>query len=235
MTGRLFREDELRPISALQHLVFCERQCALIHIEGEWADNPFTVEGSHLHERVDGPERREVRGDLVIVRGLALRSLRLGLIGKADVVELHRDSCGGADLPGLAGRWQPRPVEYKRGKPKPDRCDEVQVCAQALCLEEMLGVKVDDGDLFYGKRKRRNPVRFDDALRRATESSVASLHGLLDSGITPQASREAKCGSCSLETICMPGTGARRSARRWLRRVARSDRNEAIRGEEAGP
>jgi CRISPR-associated exonuclease Cas4 len=228
----VFTEDSLRPISALQHLVFCERQCALIHLEAAWADNPLTVEGSFLHERVDGSERREVRGDLVIVRGLQLRSLRLGLVGRADVVELHRSEAG-APIHGLDGRWQPYPVEYKRGKPKADRCDEVQLCAQALCLEEMLSLSIPAGSLFYGAQQRRHEVMIGEELRRATESAVARLHELLDSGETPKCERQPKCRRCSLEAVCMPGSGRRRSARKWLHRVVRLEpRADDL---EAGP
>jgi len=221
--GPVFAEDALRPISALQHLLFCERQCALIHIEGQWAESPLTLEGRHLHERADGPERREVRGDVVIVRGLHLRSLRLGLVGRADVVELHRDPAAGGPVPGLAGCWRPFPVEYKRGSPKPDLCDKVQLAAQAMCLEEMLEVAVPEGALFYGRPRRRCPVRLDARLRRATEQATARLHELLDAGSTPPAEREPKCRRCSLVELCMPGVGTRRSAADWLHQAARHE------------
>ncbi len=212
----MFSEDRLRPISALQHLVFCARQCALIHLEGAWADNPLTVEGTHLHERVDSPQRREVRGDVVIVRGLQLRSLQLGLVGRADVVELHRDQ-DGARVPDLPGQWRMFPVEYKRGKPKADHCDEVQLCAQALCLEEMLDTEIPQGALFYGARKRRHLVALDDRLRRVTATAVVSLHQLLDQGATPPAEHGARCRKCSLEEICLPAVNQRPSARGWLK------------------
>jgi CRISPR-associated exonuclease Cas4 len=220
-------EDDLLPLSALQHLVFCERQCALIHIEQVWRDDPRTLEGSHLHDRTHeiGP-RREVRGDLVICRGLPLRSLRLGVSGIADVVEFHRCCAGREDggsvvtavaLPGLPGLWSPFPVEYKRGKPKPDRCDEVQVCAQANCLEEMLGVSVAEGALFYGATQHRHDVRFDAELRSATEQAAQRLHELIRDRVTPSVRREPKCRRCSLLDVCRPdATGPRRSARRYL-------------------
>jgi CRISPR-associated exonuclease Cas4 len=138
----MYVEDDLLPISALQHLLFCERQCALIHVEQVWAENRLTVEGRHLHERVDGGEH-ETRGGLRTARALPIRSLRLGLAGRADVVEFHASE-------GAAGPPRVVPVEYKRGRPKSHRADEVQLCAQALCLEEMLGVHVAAGALFYG-------------------------------------------------------------------------------------
>ncbi len=210
----MFSESDLRPLSALQHLVFCERQCALIHLEQVWVENRFTAEGRLLHERAD-TVGGESRGDLRIARGLALCCLRLGLSGRADVVEFHRAEGGGVELPGASGRWRPFPVEYKRGKPKAGRCDEVQLCAQALCLEEMLEVEVPAGALFYGKRRRRTEVRFNTELRRFTETAAERLHELLGCGRTPVAVREKKCDSCSLLGVCLPAAPAK-SARAYL-------------------
>src|SRR3989337_821592 len=139
--------DDLIMLSALQHYVFCPRQCALIHIEQLWAENVLTAEGRIMHDKVD-TANRESRGNIRIEYGVPMRSLRLGLIGKADVVEFHKDG----------DRWIPFPVEYKRGKPKPGNCDKVQLCAQAICLEEMLSVRIPKGALFYGKTKRRLDV-----------------------------------------------------------------------------
>lgn len=202
----MFSEEDLLPISALQHLAFCERQWGLIYLENLWDENPLTVEGSHLHNKVDDAET-EVRGDVRIARGLRLRSLRLGLTGKADVVEFHRlpEASGeGMRLEGAEGLWQLVPVEYKRGKPKPGPCDEVQLCAQALCLEEMTGAGVPSGMLFYGVPRRRYGVAFDDALRQRTENLSARLHGLTKAGKTPKAEYSKRCRSCSLIDCCMP-------------------------------
>jgi len=212
-------EDDLLPLSALQHLLFCERQAALIHLEQLWAENPLTVEGRHLHERVDTAPG-ESRGDVRFARSLPLRSLRLGLVGRADLVELHRVPAGeaGAAVPGIPGLWQPFPVEYKRGRPKPHHADEVQLCAQGLCLEEMLGTPVPAGALFYGQTRRRLDVPFGDDLRRETEDAAARLHRLLASGVTPKPVREPKCDQCSLIDLCLPGAPAH-SARRFLDRL----------------
>jgi CRISPR-associated exonuclease Cas4 len=205
----MFAEDDLLPLSALQHLLFCERQCALIHVEQLWADNRLTVEGSHLHQRADSGQD-ESRGGVRIARGVPLRSLRLGLIGKADVVEFHRAAQG-------ADEWQPLPVEYKRGKPKRDRSDEVQLCAQALCLEEMLGIPVPAGALFYGTTRRRLDIVFDAPLRALTEATAARLHALLRASVTPPAVKEPKCDSCSLIHHCLPPDRRRaRSAAGYL-------------------
>lgn len=214
----MYTEDDLLPLSGLQHLLFCERQCALIHLEQIWVENRLTVEGRHLHEKSDSGVR-ESRGDLRIARGLPLHSFRLGLSGKADTVELHRlsgaEPGAGALLPGLSGLWRPFPVEYKRGKPKSHRADEVQLCAQALCLEEMLGAPVPAGALYYGETRHRLDVPFDAELRRLTEQAAARFHALIASGVTPTPVREPKCDSCSLLEVCMPAAPGR-SARSYL-------------------
>ena len=212
-----FPEDDLLPISALQHFVFCPRQCALIHVEGIWAENPLTVAGTQLHERLD-ESGGEARGDLLTARALPLRSLRFGLSGRADAVELHRlpaGAPGGVELPGRSGRWRPFPVETKRGKPKSHDADRVQLCAQALCLEEMLGVPVLAGALFYGTPRRREEVAFDAPLRAATEAAAQGVRDLIASGTTPRAVREPKCDRCSLIDRCLPDL-AGRSVRAYL-------------------
>ena len=184
----MYKEDDLIALSALQHFVFCPRQCALIHVEQTWIENRLTAEGRILHETADSG-LGESRGDLRIARGLPLRSLRLGLSGRADVVEFHRvpDDHTGIVLVGVEGRWQPFPVEYKRGKPKEDDCDLVQLCAQALCLEEMLGAEIRAGALFYGETRHRLDVEFTTILRERTERSARGVHDQLASGQTPKA------------------------------------------------
>lgn len=202
-------EEILHPLSALQHLAFCPRQCALIHGQGEWSENRLTAEGRLLHERVDEPEE-ELRGGLRICRAVPLVSRRLGLSGRADVVEFHAVP----DAP-----WQPVPVEYKRGRPKSHDADRVQLCAQALCLEEMLGQPVPEGALFYGQPRRRERVVFDTALRAMTEALAADLRALLAAGgLPPPLDHDPRCRSCSLVGICRPAE-AGRSASRWLNRA----------------
>ncbi|MFP4642189.1 MAG: CRISPR-associated protein Cas4 [Dehalococcoidia bacterium] len=215
----MYSEEDLLPISALQHLAFCERQWALIHLEGIWQENPLTVEGNYLHDRVDETET-EVRGNLRIARGLRLRSLRLGLVGKADVVEFHRlqkKEEGGLTLEGVDGQWKPLIVEYKHGQPKIDHCDEVQICAQALCLEEMLNVSAKTASIFYGKPRRRYDVTLDSSLRQETESLTNRLHELTAAAKTPPAHRSKKCKNCSLSHICLPkAVGKQKSAEQYL-------------------
>lgn len=224
-----YTEDDLRPISALQHLLFCERQCALIHIEQVWADNRFTAEGNHLHKKAhDG--KPETRDGIRITRGLPLHSFRLGLVGQADVVqwqppaEQFRAGVSLAKLLRTATadqrcEWVITPVEYKRGKPKTNDCDRVQLCAQALCLEEMLGVEILQGDLFYGQKRRRVTVEFDEQLRKTTTVAARRLHELLSSRVTPIAQKEKKCDTCSLLPICLPASASRMSAKRYFDRL----------------
>ncbi len=197
-----FPESDLVPLSALQHYMFCPRQCALIHVEQIWVESGLTAEGRILHERVDAGgvvKRRDVKR----VFGLPIRCLRLGLVGKADVVEFHRQAGGG---------WMPYPVEHKRGRRKQEDWDRVQLCAQSLCLEEMLGVSVPEGALFYGKEQRREVVAIGDDLRRETEEIAAAVHRMLSEGRTPPPEYAPKCDSCSLVEICLPrGVGGRRN------------------------
>lgn len=195
----IYTEDDLLPLSGLQHLAFCERQCALIHVEQAWAENLFTAEGRVLHERVHH-EGRESRGHIRIEYSMALRSLRLGLIAKADVVEFHRNREHSHE------QWVPFPVEYKRGKPKKNNSDKVQLCAQALCLEEMLDVDVPSGALFYGKTRHRQDVIFDEDLRAETEEISSRFHLLFEEGKTPKAVYSKKCDSCSMKGLCLPKT-----------------------------
>ena len=205
----MFSENDLLPLSALQHLLFCERQCALIHIEQAWEENRLTAEGRVLHERVHKVDD-ESRGNIRIARGLRLRSLHLGLVGQADVVEFHRHG----------NAWLPFPVEYKRGKPKKGTFDTVQLCAQAICLEEMKSVVISAGALFYGTTRRRLDVVFDQTLRDQTAAAAERLHRLIERGLTPPATYEKKCDSCSLFSLCLPKTaGHHKSATDYLSRM----------------
>ena len=198
----MHHEDDLLPLSGLQHLLFCERQWGLIHIEQLWEENRLTAEGRVLHERAHSPGT-EGRPGVRTARGLRLHSLKLGLAGQADIVEFHK-SANGIPLPNLPGLWRPFPVEYKRGKPKRDACDEVQLCAQALCLEEMFGGEISNGALFYGQPRRRTEVQFTPQLRARTEALAARMHELHHAGKTPHAAYQPKCDGCSLIAKCLP-------------------------------
>jgi CRISPR-associated exonuclease Cas4 len=230
----VYSEDDFLPLSGLQHLVFCERQCALIHVEQVWEENRLTAEGRLFHERVH-EEGTESRGDIRIAHGVRLSSTRLGLIGVADVVEFHRVAAeagasapeGAVKLGGISGWWQPFPVEYKVGKPKGDDCDRAQLCAQVMCLEEMLHISITKGALFYGKTRRRQEVAFDQDLRERTRALAVRLHALVRAGETPPAHYEPKCDSCSLFEICRPkAVASGRGARNYLDRALRESLTE---------
>jgi len=211
----LHTEEDLLPLSRIADFVFCPRRATLHLVEGVWEDNVFTAEGTSLHERTheSGAESRE---GIVTARSLRIHSFRLGLTGMADVVEFH-PSGAGVSLPGRDGLWQPYPVEYKRGIRK-DRIEyRIQLCAQAMCLEEMLQTEVPCGALFYGKSRRRYEVEFDAALREQTEAAATGLHELFNRGTTPVAKYEKKCESCSLLERCLPKiTGIKKNIRHYL-------------------
>ena len=196
--------DDPIPISALQHAVYCLRQAALIHVERMWEENRFTAEGRVVHDKVHEATGRRLRS-VRRVTGLHVASLRLGISGVADLVEFRQ--CGTGEVA--------YPVEFKRGKPKAHRADEVQLCAQSLCLEEMTGGPVPEGALYYAELKRRTPVVFDAELRAATEAVAARLRELFRSGLTPPAIYEPrKCNGCSLIEVCRPKLSGR-SAEAW--------------------
>ena len=215
-----YPEEQLVPLSAVSQYVHCPRRCALIFLEQVWSEKIFSDEGRVLHEKVDSG-KKESRGDLKILRSVRLRSLRLGITGIADVVELHRcaPSEGGISLPGVNGTWRPFPVEYKRGAARDIQCYKVQLCAQAICLEEMLNARIPEGALFLGERQQRSSVAFTDALRSETEEVCRDVQRLFSSGVTPPAEYSKRCSSCSLLEACLPkSAGSGKSARTWLTR-----------------
>lgn len=197
-------DDEPIPLSALQHYLYCPRQCALIHIEQQWAENRHTAEGRVLHGRVDQPMVEQRRGVRTLT-AVPVSAPQLGIAGVADLVEM-RDG-------------QPCPVEFKRGRPKAHRADEVQLCAQGLCLEAMFGKPVPEGALYYGQTRRRQVVTFDSDLRALTLDTIASVRTMLESGITPSMPYQSKrCDACSLIELCQPKTiGKHRSVADWLK------------------
>jgi CRISPR-associated exonuclease Cas4 len=211
-------DDDFLPISGLQHLAFCPRQWALIHLEQAWVENLRTAEGRLLHERADLPGESR-RADVRTARGVWLRSERLRLAGRADVVEFQTrsDTRRAAEIrPAGEVAAIPYPVEYKRGKRKPDDCDAVQLCAQALCLEEMLSTPVPRGAIFYGTPRRRLEIDFTPELRARTEELAVAMHRLYRSRETPPATPGPYCRSCSLVDICLPEATAHSNAARWV-------------------
>lgn len=196
-------DDEYLMLSGLQHFAFCRRQWALIHIEQQWEENTRTVEGQILHRRAHDADQFEQRGDMLTVRGLHIRSDRLKVTGICDVVEFHRDEHG-ITLAGREGTWIPCPVEYKRGSPKGNDIDELQLCAQAICLEEMLVCEIQEGYLFYGETRRRTRVVFSKDLRERVDSLLKEMNQYFSRGYTPKVKRTKACNACSLKEQCLP-------------------------------
>lgn len=189
----MYTEDDFIMISALQHYVYCPRQCGLIHVDDAWNENVFTVRGNILHEKVD-TDTYETRGTIKTVRGLRIHSFQYGIVGRCDVVEFSETKTGKTVMP----------VEFKSGEPKEDISDKVQLCAQAFCLEEMLGTKIPQGAFFYGKIRRRNIIEIDNELRMETKSIISAVREIVSTKKIPTADYSPKCRNCSLQDICQP-------------------------------
>lgn len=199
----MYEEDQLLDLAGIQHFSFCPRQWGLIHVERVWSDNLLTVQGSLLHERAHDIGLRERRGDTIVVRGLAVHSFTLGVTGQCDVVEFHRDAAG-HPLCGEDGRWVELPVEYKRGRSKANDADRLQLCAQAMCLEEMFSSQVPYGCLYYGATKSRERVELTAALREKASSLFQEMHRYTARGLVPKARKIPACRACSLVDLCIP-------------------------------
>lgn len=220
----MYSEEDCLPLSGLQHFSFCRRRWALIHIESAWEENRFTAEGKLLHEKAHSGDV-ESRPGVLIRRALPLRCLRLGLSGQADIVEFLPVSAGedGVSFSGRRGLWSPFPIEYKRSRDKAgSTAYRIQLCAQALCLEEMLHISVPQGAVFDGTAHRRQIVEFDAGLRREVEEIALQMHELRRQGITPAAQYERRCDSCSLIPLCLPKSLTSRSASKYLHSAVRA-------------
>lgn len=211
-----FNEDEFLQLSGLQHFSFCRRQWALIHIEQQWAENLRTVDGRNLHEKAHDGSIREKRGDLLITRDMSIHSPTLGISGSCDVVEFHR-STDGIPLPGQEGLWRPYPVEYKRGAPKVTDADRLQLCAQAMCLEEMLCCSIPEAALFYGETRRREIVVLGEELRDQVRKLLVEMHDLYRRSHTPMVKSTKGCNACSLKNLCLPKLARKRGVAEYLR------------------
>jgi len=198
-----YTQDELLPLSGIQHFIFCRRQWALIHVERQWQENALTAEGRLLHKRADDPFFTETRKGVITARAVPIASYRLGLAGVCDVVEFTQ-SPEGVQLPGRSGLYAPAPVEYKRGHEKRDPCDEAQLCAQAICLEEMLSTTIPRGYLFYGETRHRTAVELTSELRELVRSMSEEMHAHFQRGYTPRVKPSKACRACSLADICLP-------------------------------
>ena len=211
----MYREEDYLMLSGLQHFAFCRRQWALIHIEQQWTENERTADGRIMHENAHDSGFREKRGNVIITRAMQVASAELGISGECDVVEFHKDAKG-ISIHGLDGRYQVIPVEYKRGQPKETDCDDVQLCAQALCLEEMLCCEIPHAYLYYGETKRRQIVALDQTLRSKTIALIREMHQYYERQHTPKAKRTKACNACSLKHICLPVLCKKRSAKEYL-------------------
>jgi len=214
--------EDCLPLSGIQHFAFCKRQFALIHVERLWLENTLTFEGRAMHDRADDPFFSESRGTVLITRSVPLLSRVLGLYGVADVVEFRMCAAGGVALEGREGLWQPFPVEYKRGQVKSDDRDAVQLCAQAMCLEEMLHVAVSEGALFYGRTRRRQVVPVDQTLRDRVTRLAQEMHQTYDAGWTPPPVKTRACERCSLREVCLPKVACRKDVRKYVRTTLES-------------
>lgn len=199
----MYSEDEYLMLSGLQHFAYCRRQWALIHIEQQWAENERTIEGQLFHAIAHNSEKIEKRGNLLIVRGMRIKSSVLGMTGICDVVEFHKTKQG-ITLFSYEGLWNPYPVEYKKGLPKANDADVLQLCGQAICLEEMLACKIPKGSLFYGENRRRMDVEFTDELRCQVYKIADEMRDMWGKGYTSNVKPHKGCNACSLKEICLP-------------------------------
>lgn len=211
----MYAEENYLMLSGIQHYAFCRRQWALIHIEQQWAENYRTTAGELMHKKAHDEASFEKRGNLLIVRGLRIASHELGLSGQCDVVEFHQDD-DGISLYGYDGKWIPVPVEYKHGSPKENHADELQLCAQAICLEEMLLTAIPDGYLYYGENRRRTHVDFTEELRQKVRKTSDEMHDLFQKGYTPKVRYSKQCKACSLVDLCMPKIQKAENVREYI-------------------
>jgi CRISPR-associated exonuclease Cas4 len=213
-----YNEEDYLMLSGIQHFIFCRRQWALVHVEQQWKENERTISGELLHRRAHDGDIREKRGNVIIVRALRIKSTTMGISGECDVVEFHK-SDQGICIPGEAGYWSLLPIEYKNGKAKPDESDVSQLCAQAMCLEEMYCTDIPRGAIFYGETRRREYVEFTSELRERVKSVVEEMHQVYQRGYTPKVRRKKYCNACSLKDICLPETEKKASVKDYLKKA----------------
>lgn len=218
----MYSEDDYLSLSGIQHFIFCRRQWALIHIEQLWEENYRTADGRIMHENVHDSFFREKRGNVVICRGMKVSSSRLGISGECDAVEFHRDQHG-ISINGLDDKYSVIPVEYKRGSPKINECDRMQLCAQAICLEEMLCCFIPKAYLYYGETRHREEVILDEKLRNATEAAFAEMRNYYDRQYTPKCKRTRSCNACSLKDICLPVLCNKMTAAEYIAEMTKED------------
>lgn len=214
---KAYNEEDYLLISGIQHFIFCRRQWALIHVEQQWEENFFTMDGILLHERADDGSIRESRKDIITIHAMQIKSKTLSITGKCDVVEL-RLSSDGIYFPKYNNTYKVYPVEYKRGKPKEDDSDILQLLAQAVCLEEMLMTTIEKAYMFYFETRRRQEVIFTEAMRKRLYDIVTEMHYYMDRGITPKVRTGKKCRTCSLNNICLPSLNEEKDVSLYIQR-----------------
>lgn len=208
-------EDNFLMLSGIQHFQFCKRQWALIHIEQQWEENVRTIEGQHLHQKADKPFIKEKRGNKLIVRGMPVKSKELNITGICDVVEFIKDSSG-VEINGAEGKYIAYPIEYKRGKPKMNDSDVLQLTAQAMCLEEMLLCEINIGYMFYDEIKHRVEVPITNQLKNKVRVIVAEMNDYYQRRYTPKVKTGSFCKSCSLQNICVPNIMNKRTVKSYI-------------------
>lgn len=217
-----YKEEEYLQLSGIQHFIFCRRQWALIHLEQQWAENYRTMDGRLMHTNAHDPDFRTHRGRILTVRSVRIHSAKLGLSGECDVIEFH-ENAEGVKLARTEGKWLPYPVEYKRGSAKPDSSDEAQLCAQAMCLEEMLCCDIPKGALYYGETRHRQVVEFTAELREQVQFVAEEMHRLYRKGSTPKVKPTKSCNACSLKELCLPKLMRNRSVASYLHQELQED------------
>lgn len=211
----MYNEEDYLQLSGIQHFAFCRRQWALAYIELQWSENVRTVEGKLLHEKAHDVSSEEKRGDLIISRAMPIHSRELGVSGECDIVEFHRKETG-ITLSGRNGKYEVVPIEYKRGSPKQNDVDVLQLTAQAMCLEEMLCCEIPYGYLYYGETRHRSKVNFEEPIRQKVRESFQEMHHYYDRRYTPRVKRSKSCNACSLKDICLPSLGVDKSAASYI-------------------
>ena len=221
-----YREEDYLMLSGIQHFAFCRRQWALIHIEQQWDENLRTVEGNLFHQKAHDGYSSEKRKDVIISRGMPVFSRKMGVSGVCDIVEFHRDDEKGISIYGREGKYLVYPVEYKKGQPKEEESDLLQMAAQAMCLEEMLACDITKGYLFYGEIRRRIEVVLDEGLRQRVSDSFAEMHQYFQRRFTPKVKRTKACNACSLKNLCLPQLMKDRSVKEYIsRRIGEEEEN----------
>ena len=221
-----YREEDYLMLSGIQHFSFCRRQWALIHIEQQWDENLRTVEGNLFHQKAHDGYSSEKRKDVIISRGMPVFSRKMGVSGVCDIVEFHRDDKKGISIYGREGKYLVYPVEYKKGQPKEEESDLLQMAAQAMCLEEMLACDITKGYLFYGEIRRRIEVVLDEGLRQRVSDSFAEMHQYFQRRFTPKVKRTKACNACSLKNLCLPQLMKDRSVKEYIsRRIGEEEEN----------